>query len=199
MINKTAALFCTVFLFPVIACAETVYVTDLLRLNLYEAPRSQGKIIKTITSGDALQVLERQPNYAKIKTTDGTTGWTKSAYLVPDKPPRLIVSQIEQQLVSLKRQTANAIKEMKTAMENAEKYQQILHSSESNSKSQNAQLQKLRKQNNEYVKSMKTYGASIPLNVYLLSLLLMLTIGIASGWYYVDYRIRKRHGGFRPY
>jgi len=199
VINKTTALLCTIFLLPVIACAETVYVTDLLRLNLYEAPRSQGEIIKTVTSGDALQILERQPGYAKIKTTNGTTGWTKSAYLVSEKPPRLIVSQMGQQLISLKKKTANAIKEMKTAQENAEKYQQILHSSENNSKSQGTQLQKLKQQNLEYVQSMKTYGSSVPLNVYLLSLLLVLVIGIASSWYYIDYRIRKRHGGFRLY
>jgi len=186
-------------LFPFISQAETVYVTDLLRLNLYEQAKSQGSVIKTVISGEALEVLERLPGFAKIRTTDGIIGWTKSAYLVTDKPPRLIVTNMEQQLSKMKKQLKTANVDKKTALVKAKKYQQLLSTHKAKTKSQSSLLEKLQLQNQEFEKSMQTYKSSVPMNAYLISVLVFFILGIGLGWYIIDYQIRKRHGGFRIY
>ena len=186
-------------LLPSISHAETVYVTDLLRLNLHELPKSQGSILKTVISGEALEIVERQPGYAKVRTTDNIVGWTKSAYLVTDKPPRLIVTTMEKQLAKIKKQMKAASNKMKAEVKNAEKYKLLLKTHEATNKEQFTELEKLKLQNKEFEKSMRTYESSVPLNAYLISIVVFFIIGILLGWYIIDYRIRKRHGGFRIY
>lgn len=184
---------------PLSSIAETMYVTDLLRLNLHEGPKSQGEIIKTIISGDSLTIIERQPGYAKVKTADNVIGWTKSAYLVTEQPPRLIVTQMEKQLSKIKKLIKKSNADKQAALINAEKYQKILLENESKTSNQVAQLKKLKLQNQEFESTMTNYESSVPLSAYLISILVFFIIGAAIGWYIIDYRIRKRHGGFRLY
>lgn len=179
--------------------AETRYVTDLLRLNLHEQPQSQGEIIKTVISGDPLVILERQPGYSKVRTADGVIGWTKSAYLVDEKPPRLIVAQLEKKVAQLKKQTGKARDEKKLALKDADKYKKMLAANKQSSESTSTEIEMLRKQNKTYESAMQTYGSSIPLEVFLISILVIFILGYVLGWYIIDYRIRKRHGGFRLY
>ena len=186
-------------LLPSISYAETLYVTDLLRLNLHEGAKSQGKIIKTIVSGDALEIIEQQPGYAKVRTSDNVIGWTKSAYLVKEQPPRLIVTKMEQQLTQANKLANKSKKSMQTALANAEKYQQLLIEHEAKTKNQTSQIEKLKSQNQEFEQSMKGYESSVPISSYLISIVIFFIIGIAIGWYIIDFRIRKLHGGFRLY
>jgi len=176
-----------------------MYVTDLLRLNLHEGPKSQGEVIKTIISGDSLTIIERQPGYAKVKTADNVIGWTKSAYLVTEQPPRLIVTKMERQLSKAKKLIKKSNTDMQSALGNAEKYQKLLLENESKTGKQLKQLEKLKLQNKEFELSMTDYESSVPLSAYLISILVFFIIGAGIGWYIIDYRIRKRHGGFRLY
>ena len=56
---------------PLVATAETMYVTDQLRLGLHRAEDTGDRPYRTLTSGAALDVIERNRFYAHVKTTDG--------------------------------------------------------------------------------------------------------------------------------
>ena len=75
--------------------AETVYVTDQLRLGLFAGEQASGQQLKLMASGDALEVVERRGNFARVTTADGVTGWVKAAFLVKDKPAVLVVAEAE--------------------------------------------------------------------------------------------------------
>jgi SH3 domain protein len=185
------------FLMSSASVAETLYVTDLLRLSVTEQPQSKGKTITTLSSGDPLTVLERQPGYAKVQTPDGLSGWTKSAYLVADKPARLIVAEIQDQLEQIKEQLTQALANEKAATSDARKYKQLLQTSEKTIQQQNEQLEQIQQQNRNYVSSTREFARSIPIKIFLIAGILLFLIGILLGWYIMDYRMRKRHGGFR--
>ena len=80
-------------LLPIVAAAETAYVTDNLKLGLYEAEDTSGRAFRTLDSGQSMEVLIRAVNYANVRLPDGAEGWVKSAYLVDDKPAKLIVEE----------------------------------------------------------------------------------------------------------
>lgn len=67
--------------------AETRYVSDHLIITIRSGAGSQHKIIKTITSGMKMNILEEQPDtgYARVTLADGTEGWVRTQYLT-DKP-----------------------------------------------------------------------------------------------------------------
>ena len=80
-------------LLPVAAAAETAYVTDNLRLGLYDSESVSGRAAQTLESGQEMEILLRATNVANVRLPDGTTGWVKSAYLVDEKPAKLIVAE----------------------------------------------------------------------------------------------------------
>lgn len=88
-------------IFFVPAHAETVYVTDQLRLGIYDGEGATGNRLKMLASGDPLEIVERKGNFARVKAADGTVGWVKAAFLVTDKPAALIVAETEAARVAL--------------------------------------------------------------------------------------------------
>ena len=64
--------------------AETLYVTDILRLGLHHAEDTSDPPFENLVSGAPLEVIEKTSSYAHVRTADGQEGWVKSAYLVCD-------------------------------------------------------------------------------------------------------------------
>lgn len=76
----------TLFL-PATVMAATKYVSDELVITLRTGQGNQYQIIKTLTSGTLLTVLEEtQTGYTRVRTPNGTEGWVRTQYL-SDKPP----------------------------------------------------------------------------------------------------------------
>lgn len=179
--------------------AETVYVTDMLRLNLHETPEMDTRAIRSLRSGDRLDVLDRMSSRAKVRTEDGTTGWVKSLYLVQDEPARTRVNSLEDQnkrlqkdveslsgrLGSAEAQLNDATAEQSAEMEKIE--------------SERVELETLREQNASLSSRLDSYGYSLPLRWMLLALLAAIVGGFAGGFWFLDRRIRSSHGGFRVY
>jgi SH3 domain protein len=91
-------------LVPSIGLAETLYVTDTLRLSLYQEPGGNAEVIKLMTSGDALEVLEKKGAYARVRTAQGEEGWAKLGFLVAEKPAVLIIEEAEAEKARLQSQ-----------------------------------------------------------------------------------------------
>ena len=69
-------------LLPVQAHATNKYVSDELRITLRTGQGNQHKIIKTLTSGEKLEVLEEtDTGYTMVRLEDGTEGWVRTQYL----------------------------------------------------------------------------------------------------------------------
>ena len=71
------------------------YVTDQLRLSLYQQASSTSQVIKLLQSGDMLQIEQIQGPYAFVMTPDGTKGWVKRGFLTI-KPTFNILYEDEQ-------------------------------------------------------------------------------------------------------
>jgi len=177
--------------------AETAYVTDLLRLSVSDLPQPGGKKVMTLSSGDALTVLERQPGYIKVKTEGGQVGWAKAAYLVYDKPARLIVSQMETQLDEMQTRLTKANHHAQSANRQVEKTQGLLQTAEKDVLHYQNLLDQMKQQNQQYESSMAQFETCVPLTILLIASFVCFLLGIYISWYIIDYRLRKRHGGFR--
>ena len=59
-----------------------------LRLGIHQAADTSDRAFRMLESGQALEVIERNRNYARVRLPDGTEGYVKVAYLVDDKTPR---------------------------------------------------------------------------------------------------------------
>ena len=65
--------------------AETQYVSDKLRITLRTGQGTEFQIIRALESGTRLEVLEQsETGYTHVRTEDGTEGWVRSQYLIPE-------------------------------------------------------------------------------------------------------------------
>ncbi|MCP4471843.1 MAG: hypothetical protein GY815_14370 [Gammaproteobacteria bacterium] len=77
------------------------WVTDQLRLSLYQDPNSQSKVLKLLRSGDLLIVDEIRGPYALVTTSDGVHGWVKRGFLVSNPTANILLLEERQKSASL--------------------------------------------------------------------------------------------------
>lgn len=183
----------------VMAQTKPAYVTDILRLGLYDNPQAQGQPVQTLVSGTKLTVLDRVPNFAHVKTSDGVEGWVKSAFLVDDKPAQLRVAEMQAEVDQLKAE----VTQLETAKQQAQSEAARLGRQMADSKDAKAAVQatlgRLKRENDAYAARLSSYRRSLPLTWVLAALPIALLGGFMGGLWWLDARIRKRHGGFRVY
>jgi len=114
-----------------IARAETLYVTDRILLGMHQEANETSPVIKTITSGTATVVLERNESFIKIKLTDGTEGWVSKNFLKKEKPATAALDVIS---VKLKKEQQNS-KKLVDELASKEREIQIHRDELSNAKS----------------------------------------------------------------
>ena len=93
-----------ILMLPFAVFAETAYVTDNLRLGLHQAPDTSDRSFRTLESGQELEIISRNRNYANVSLPDGVQGYVKAAYLVFEKPAKLIVAETQTANENLKRE-----------------------------------------------------------------------------------------------
>jgi SH3 domain protein len=186
-------------LVPLSVLGETAYVTDNLRLGLYEAEDTSGRPMRMLESGQAMEILSRDRNYANVQLPDATEGWVKTAYLVDDKPAKLIVAEITAErdallaeLEETKQAFAAPAATIETLRNNALTFDTQM--AESNSRvsaleEENASIRGLKEQ----------YKGSLPLSWVAIAIGVCLIAGILLGMWWVDRQSRQRHGGIRIY
>lgn len=77
------------------------YVTDQLRLSLYEEPSSQSKVLKLLQSGDVLLIDEIRGPYALVTDVSGAHGWVKRGFLVANPTANILLREEREKNASL--------------------------------------------------------------------------------------------------
>jgi SH3 domain protein len=179
--------------------AENIYVTDMLRLDMYPTEEMTGPSMRKLKSGDRMDLLERKGRYARVRIDGGQEGWVKSLYLVEEEPARTRVNKLEQTNVSLEA----TVKKLRSQLAGEQGAVAELKQKQSGSAELTAAIEteiaNLREQNAGLEAKMSQYASSVPLSWLLIAMLIMLAGGVAGGWYFVDRRSRSKHGGYRVY
>lgn len=100
---------------PVCAFAETAYVTDRFSVGIYADAAGAGPVIKQLTSGTALEVLERGIGYVLVRDSSGAEGWMEESYLSTEPPARLRLEGARRELGKTQSQIQTLTKELDQA------------------------------------------------------------------------------------
>ena len=83
------------------ASAEPAWVKGA-PLNLRTGPTTGHRILGTVEPGAALDVRERQDDWARVRTDEGREGWIPAGYLSDQAPPAERAQALESELASLR-------------------------------------------------------------------------------------------------
>ena len=186
-------------LLPLVAAAETAYVTDNLRLGLHTAEDTSDRAFRFLDSGQAMEILVRDRNYANVRLPDGTEGWVKAAYLVDEKPAKLIVAETIAERDALAAELASTKQAFAEPAAAIDRLEGEVTSLRSQLEAAQAQVEELQEENASIQGLKDQYRGSVPIKWVGGAIVLCLVIGFVAGLRWVDYRSRKRHGGIRIY
>ena len=85
------------------AFAETRYVSDVLVINLRDAPSSGGTNLAHLKTGESFEVLGAQGNYLRVRTPAGEEGWVRQQYTTAEIPKAHVVATLRQELAQVKK------------------------------------------------------------------------------------------------
>lgn len=186
-------------LLPMIAVAETAYITDNLRLGLHQRADTSDRAFRMLESGQELEIISRDRNYANVQLPDGARGYVKAAYLVAEKPAKLIVAETAAErdaLLAELEETKQAFAGPAATIQGLKDEVGGLNSKLSEA---NEEISDLRKENASIQGLKERYKGSLPLTWVAAAIGVCLVGGFLLGLWWVDRSSRKRHGGIRIY
>jgi SH3 domain protein len=197
--TPSIGLFLGCLLLAAHAVAQTVYVTDMLQLGLYRESGDRSQPFGTLPSGTPLEVLERQRNYARVRTPDGSEGWVKTAYLVAEKPARTRLANLETENRRLSQRFAAVRETLSAARQRVVELEERAATSTALAGESRQRLEALHQENQDFRIALAEHRYAVPL-LWVLSVTgVSLVLGLIGGIWLLDYRIRRRHGGYRIY
>jgi len=191
-----AALFAA---FPTAAVAETMYVTDVLRLGLHQAEDTNDRAFRTLQSGQEMEILDRNRNYAHVQLPDGTSGYVKTAYLVAEKPAKLIVAEVQANSAALESRLADLNAAFAQPAATITALEQERDEKQASIELADRQIGELQETVADLRDQHSLYQYSLPVKWVGGALLVCILAGFLGGLWWTDQRSRKRHGGIRIY
>ena len=144
-------------------------------------------------------MLSRDRLYARIQLPDGTQGYVKAAYLVYDKPAKLIVSQTQAEVERLTAELEEARQAFAEPAAAIDKLNADVAALQEDLDTNRARVEELEKENAAYQSRAARYQYSLPVSWVGGAIALCLIAGFIGGLWWVDQRSRRRHGGIRIY
>jgi len=101
--RKTMSVF--LFIFAIILTAsiksvfaDTRYVSGELIISVRDGQNQDDNVLGHIRTGTAVDVLEEQGRYLRIKTEDGLEGWVQAQYIISEKPNARIIENLRNKI-----------------------------------------------------------------------------------------------------
>lgn len=106
-----------VFLGIVLMCfsatgfAETMYVTDLLKLTLRSGPSTGHKILSVVESGQQVEMLEPGEDWSLVRNANGKEGYVLTRYLMSEPTHNIRLEKLQAKHKALMQQAATLLEE----------------------------------------------------------------------------------------
>ncbi len=186
-------------LLPLLAAAETAYVTDNLRLNMYQNPDLSGARIDTLVSGQSFEMLSRNAQTAFVELSDGKQGYVSAAYIVTYKPARLVVEEtlaenarLTRDLEEMRQSFAEPAALLESLRQESADLQAVIDANA-------ARMAELEDENESHMNRAARYEYSLPYSWVGGAIIICLLAGFLLGLWWIDRQSRRRHGGIRVY
>ncbi len=182
---------------PCSLLADTMYVTDQLRLGVHAAQDTSDKAFAYLGSGDRVETLERRGSYVKVRMEDGREGWVRGAFLLSTEPAARKLKTLMAERDALEKELAG-IRGSGQA-KRIETLERRLRELRGQLAERDVKLTELQKKVAEQSRRLAGLRTAIPLSWTLLAVVVALLAGVLSGWWWFDRASRRRHGGYRVY
>lgn len=118
MLRRTHTAFAAAIVFLVCSAAPAqarrAFVTDEFEITLRTGPTNTNKIVRMLSTGTRVDVLEEADGWAKVQA-DGKEGWVLQRYLTPDTPKAVLIDSLTKKNTRLADRAEKAVSELEAA------------------------------------------------------------------------------------
>ncbi len=76
--------------------AETMYVRDILKITMRAGRGTEYKILEVLESGQEVETLSIDDEWARVRLQNGKEGWVSGKYLTPEKTSSQILKRLQE-------------------------------------------------------------------------------------------------------
>lgn len=169
--------------------ADTVYVSDSLRVGVRTEPENRGDTVSVVVTGMALEVLDRRGNFMLVRTSNGVEGWVNSNYVTRKTPAKLLLDEAEKKNEEL----TTKVKQLQTSLDDLEYAHAKLNDQTDELMEKNKELQQQLDATFDPTKLIS--GSDRPWWQNLILLLIVVLISMALGMMFYRRHLTKKLGG----
>ena len=134
------------------ANAETMYVSDVLKLTVRVGKGQDYKIISVIQSGQTVEVLQPEDEWALVRLDDGKEGWVLTRYLTSKITNNVKLQWLQKKHKTLTVQAATLLEENTKLKEENKKFKSDLNKSQKNAEELKMSYEALKTESADYIK-----------------------------------------------
>ena len=99
------------------AQAETMYISDNIKITLRTGPGTDHKILAMIKPGVEVEMIQPDDDWSLVRLSNGTEGWVLNRFITQIRPSRLELAILKKKHEKLMKQSVSLIDENKTYKE----------------------------------------------------------------------------------
>ncbi|MCP4628382.1 MAG: TIGR04211 family SH3 domain-containing protein [bacterium] len=146
--------FCLAF-FSATGFAESMYISDKLKVTVRRGPSTEYKIIDIAESGDRVELLEAGQDWTLVRLGNGKEGYVTTRYLIAGPTHAVLLEQLQAKQKSLTQQAAALLEENTKLRAENKRFASALQSTEKTLKTVDSDYQELKAGSAEYL-TLKT-------------------------------------------
>ena len=144
-------------LFSTPILAETMYVSDVLKLTVRVGKGLDYKIISVIQSGQTVEVLQPEGKWAFVRLPDGKEGWVLTRYLTSKITNNVKLQWLQKKHKTLTIQAATLLEENTKLKNEKKELDFILNKAEKSVEELNKSYETLKTESADYIKLKSKY------------------------------------------
>ena len=153
-----------VFLGIVLMCfantgfAETMYVTDVLKLTLRSGPSTGHKILSVVESGQQVEMIEPGEDWSLVRIANGKEGYVLTRYLMPEPTHNVRLERLQAKHKALMQQSATLLEENTRFRNDGKQLKSALDQNDKELKKLRIDYDKLKAGSAEYIDLKEKYN-----------------------------------------
>jgi len=144
-------------LFSTPILAETMYVSDVLKLTVRVGKGQDYKIISVIQSGQTVEVLQPEGQWAFVRLPDGKEGWVLTRYLTSKITNNVKLQWLQKKHKTLTVQAATLLEENTKLKKEKKELDFMLNKTEKSVEELNKSYETLKTESADYIKLKSKY------------------------------------------
>jgi SH3 domain protein len=154
-VKRTVLIGSFLAFFAVTGFAESMYISDRLKVTVRRGPSTEYKILDIAESGERVEILETGEDWTLVRLDNGKEGYVTTRYLMANPTHAIRLEQLQAKHKSLTQQAAALLEENTSLREENKKLLSTLSGTEKSMKKLDNDYQELKAGSAEFL-SLKT-------------------------------------------